>query len=116
MGEALETAGGLCSRSRRLDRPARPSRSARCDVMAVKFKLVSGAEFVKTLEIEGVQMEQVQRAIEEFKGQVDPWIEVDDGAWIRLDRRLPRLFAQWALVGGAPSPVEKGRRPTRHGR
>ena len=53
--------------------------------MAVKFKLVSGAEFVKTLEIEGVQMEQVHRAIEEFKGQVDPWIEVDDGAWIRLD-------------------------------
>ena len=66
---------------------------------AVRFTLVNGDKFVKTLELVDVQMEEVQRAIREFKGQADAWIEVDDGAWIRLE----------AVV--AMEPVSRGGKP-----
>lgn len=66
---------------------------------AVKFTLVNGDKFVKTLDLQGVQMEDVQRAIRDFKGQADDWIRVDGGAWIRLE----------AVV--AMEPVSRGGKP-----
>jgi hypothetical protein len=54
-------------------------------VEAIKFTLVTGDKFVKTLNLEGGRTEEVQRRIKEFQGQATHWIEVDDGAWIRAN-------------------------------
>jgi hypothetical protein len=80
-------------------RKTRATRYDRAALEAVRFTLVNGDKFVKTLELEDVQMEEVQRAISEFKGQADAWVEVDDGAWIRLE----------AVV--AMEPVSRGGKP-----
>ena len=52
---------------------------------AITFTLVTGEKFTKTLDLEGVRTEEVQRRIKEFQGGATHWIEVDDGVWIRAN-------------------------------
>jgi hypothetical protein len=53
-------------------------------VEAVRFTLVSGDKFVKTLDLEDAETDDVLGTLKEFKGRAADWIKVDDGAWVRL--------------------------------
>jgi hypothetical protein len=51
---------------------------------SVRFALVTGAAFTKTFD-ETFSIKEVTKAIAEFRAQDDGWVEVDNGAWIRLE-------------------------------